>query len=133
MTGMARDVDAPPHPPRRRVPRPRNARGADPSGLGDPFSGGRRYRRRKIEDLASSFGDEFVAHLREQAEATWVQRRSRSGLHLVRVDRHTSAQGPDFAAVAAEVREEWRTARRAQGVDEALAKLRARWEIINEP
>jgi peptidyl-prolyl cis-trans isomerase C len=107
--------------------------GADPNGLGDPFSGGRRYRRRKIEDLASAFGDEFVAHLSEQAEATWVQRRSRSGLHLVRVDRRTSAQGPDFASVEAEVRDEWSTARRAQGVAEAMQKLRARWEIVTEP
>ncbi|MEO5728290.1 MAG: peptidylprolyl isomerase [Byssovorax sp.] len=107
--------------------------GADPNGLGDSFSGGRRYRRRKIDDLASSFGDEFVAHLSEQAPGTWVQRRSRSGLHLVRVDRRTSAQGPDFASVMAEVREDWRTARRGQGVDEAMAKLRARWEIVKEP
>lgn len=107
--------------------------GADPSGLGDPFSGGRRYRRRKIEDLASSFGDEFVAHLSEQAEATWVQRRSRFGLHLVRVDRHSSAQGPDFASVEAEVRDGWTTARREQALAEATAKLRARWEIVTAP
>jgi hypothetical protein len=107
--------------------------GADPNGLGDPFTGGRRYRRRKIEDLASSFGDEFVARLGEQAEATWVQRRSRFGLHLVRVDRRTSAQGPDFASVEAEVRDEWTTARRDQALAEAVARLRARWEIVAEP
>ena len=107
--------------------------GADPNGLGDSFTGGRRYRRRKIEDLASTFGDEFVAHLGEQAEATWVQRRSRFGLHLVRVDRHTSAQGSDFAAVEAEVRDDWTTARREKALAEAIQRLRARWEIVSEP
>src|SRR5687767_6364989 len=42
------------------------ASGAPPDGLGDAFPGGRRYRGRKLADLAAAFGDEFVAGLASQ-------------------------------------------------------------------
>ena len=43
------------------------ASGAPPDRLGDPFPGGRRYRGRKLADLALAFGDPFVAGLGAQA------------------------------------------------------------------
>jgi hypothetical protein len=88
------------------------AAGAAPERLGDRFSGGRRYRGRRIADLALAFGDEFVAGLATQPPETWVRRRSRHGLHLVRVDRVESARSADFATARLDVRKEWTDARR---------------------
>jgi peptidyl-prolyl cis-trans isomerase C len=52
------------------------AAGAAPERLGDPFSGGHRYRGRKLDDLAQAFGPEFVAGLATQPLGAWC-----SGAH----------------------------------------------------
>jgi hypothetical protein len=103
--------------------------GADPAGLGDTFSGGRRYRRRTTRDLGESFGPEFTSGLDQQREGTWALRRSRFGLHIVRVDRRTPAARPALAEVRAEVEEDIRRARRAEKLSAAVAALRARWPV----
>ncbi len=103
--------------------------GADPEGLGDRFSGGRRYRGRKPADLAKTFGDEFARGLATQPPGRWALRRSRFGLHLVRIDRHSAAHAVDFAAVRLDVRKEWRDRRLADGVAAEIARLRAGWEV----
>ena len=107
--------------------------GADPAGLGDTFSGGRHYRRRKLDDLARSFGDEFVTGMAEQTPGTWALRRSRFGLHLIRIERQTPAEVPELAAVLPDVRKDWEDARRADGYAAAMRTLRARWEIVRAP
>ncbi|MBA3393203.1 MAG: peptidyl-prolyl cis-trans isomerase, partial [Deltaproteobacteria bacterium] len=83
------------------------AAGASPDAMGDRFSGGRRYRGRKLADLAQAFGDEFVAGLATQPPATWARRRSRHGLHLVRVDRAEAGRAADFASARLDVRRAW--------------------------
>ncbi len=103
--------------------------GADPGGLGDSFSGGRRYRGRKPADLARTFGAEFVDGLDSQPPGSWALRRSRFGLHLVRVDRHSAAHAVDFATVRLDVRKEWRDDRRARAVDAEVARLRSGWTV----
>ena len=107
--------------------------GADPSGMGDTFSGGRRYRRRKLDDLAKAFGDEFVSGMERQPEGSWVVRRSRHGMHAVRVEARTPARAPDFAAVEADVRKDWEAARRGEVFEEAMRALRARWQVVRQP
>jgi hypothetical protein len=105
------------------------AAGAAPERLGDTFSGGRRYRGRKLTDLALQFGDEFVDGLAKQPVGSWVKRRSRYGLHLVRVDHVDAAKNADFAAARLDVRKQWLDARRAEELAAALRRLREGWTI----
>jgi parvulin-like peptidyl-prolyl isomerase len=105
--------------------------GAAPETLGDRFSGGHRYRGRKLADLEQSFGAGFVAGLDAQPAGAWVARRSRFGLHLVRVDRHEPGRAADFDTARPDVRKAWMEERRAAGLGEAIRGLRQRWEILH--
>jgi hypothetical protein len=105
------------------------ARGTAPERLGDRFTGGHRYRGRRIADLALAVGDEFVNGLAAQPIGTWVRRTSKHGVHLVRVDRVDAPRAPDFAAARLDVRKEWTEARRAAEVAAAMKKLRVSWAI----
>jgi hypothetical protein len=104
--------------------------GASPGGLGDTFSGGRRYRRRRIADLAVTFGESFTDTLDEQEVGTWELRASRLGLHVVRVDARTAASAARFDEVRSEVRDAWLEEARHASVQREIAALRARWTIV---
>lgn len=104
--------------------------GADPGGLGDTFSGGRRFRGRRIEALAEQFGPDFAAGVARQAEGAWALHRSTHGLHLVRIDSRTAARAPDFAEVKGAVAHDLREARLDEAFARAVAELRAGWEIV---
>lgn len=103
--------------------------GADPAKMGDTFQGGRRYRRRKLADLASAFGDEFVEGLGDQPEQTWERRASKLGFHLVRVDKKTAGEDATLESARLDVVKAWKDARRAEGVARAMAALRSEWSI----
>lgn len=105
------------------------AAGAPFETLGDRFPGGHRYRGRKLADLAEAFGDEFVAGLAAQVPGTWQRRRSKHGLHLVRIDRVTAAQAPDFAAARLDVRKSWLDEQRGRALAAEIKRLRDRWKI----
>lgn len=107
--------------------------GAEPAGLGDRFSGGRHYRQRSLPSLAEAFGDEFVEALREQADKTWTLRRSRYGLHLVRVDKWTAAAPSDFDSCKLDVAKDWKDAQRIKALESAMRDLRNRWPIERRP
>jgi hypothetical protein len=107
--------------------------GADPNGLGDVFAGGRRFRGRRLSDLADRFGDEFVEGMQSQAPGTWMLRRSPFGLHLVRVDRWAAGEAPSFDMALDEVRHDWVQAQRKSALDQAKQDLRSRWEIVDTP
>ncbi|HET6584740.1 MAG TPA: peptidylprolyl isomerase [Nannocystaceae bacterium] len=107
--------------------------GADPAGLGDTFAGGRRFRGRRIAELAERFGEAFTTGMATQSEGTWALRRSPAGLHLVRIERRTSARAPDFESQRDAVRHAWEEERRASAMDEAKRELRGRWEIVVAP
>jgi hypothetical protein len=106
--------------------------GADPAGLGDTFSGGRRYRRRVLADLTETFGREFVQGLAEQPLGRWERRRSRHGLHVVRVDVRTPAEAPSFEAVRDDVKLAVQRERREKLLADRVAELRKRWQIVDE-
>ncbi len=106
------------------------ARGAAPERLGDHFSGGHRYRGRQVADLEAAFGADFARGLTAQAPGTWQPRRSRFGLHLVRVERAEAARAADLATARLDVRKDWMEARRDAAVAAELARLRAGWEIV---
>ncbi|MCX4247918.1 peptidylprolyl isomerase [Paraliomyxa miuraensis] len=107
--------------------------GADPDGLGDRFSGGRRFRGRKLADLAVRFGDAFVDGMDAQPPGTWVLRRSTVGIHVVRLDRWTVGEAPRLQDVGDQVRHDWEQAQRASAIERATVELRAGWEIVESP
>lgn len=107
--------------------------GASPSGLGDTFSGGRRYRRRRLQDLTRTFGESFTRGLKGQAPGEWAMRRSRFGFHLVRIEARTPGGRPDFDSVRGRVEEAWRADRRSEAVAAQMATLRSRWEVVRKP
>ncbi len=104
--------------------------GDDPELLGDRFSGGQHYRGRKPADLAASFGPEFARDLDRQPLGRWQLRRSRHGLHLVRVDKVEAGSAADFAAARLDVAKEWTDARRAEQLAARVRALRARWQVV---
>lgn len=106
------------------------AGGQPPDRLGDVFPGGRRYRGRKLADLALAFGDEFVDGLAAQPLGTWKRRRSKHGWHVVRVDRADEGGAANFTKVQLDVRQAWLAERRAKALADATRELRARWEIV---
>ncbi len=111
------------------------AAGAEPARLGDTFQGGRRYRRRKLEDLAATFGDAFATALREAVSegpppSAWRVVGSRFGWHVVRLDGRSAAEAPPFDEVVADVRKDWLDARRDALATEAMRDLRARWTVV---
>lgn len=103
--------------------------GSDPAGLGDTFQAGRRFRRRKLADLAAAFGEEFIVGLDTQAEHSWERRRSKLGYHLVRVDGRTAGEHATFESSRLDVEKLWRDEQRDQGVRRALEELRSRWSV----
>ncbi|HET6614204.1 MAG TPA: peptidylprolyl isomerase [Kofleriaceae bacterium] len=107
--------------------------GASANGLGDRFSGGRHYRRRKIGDLAKAFGDEFVFGLSDQPVGTWAMRKSRFGYHVVRVDARTPAKNPDFDDVRLRVQKAWTEKQQADAVNAKVKALRKHWTVVIEP
>lgn len=104
--------------------------GASPDGLGETFSGGRRYRRRRIAQLGEAFGAEFARGLDAQPEGAWALRRSRFGLHLVRVDGRSGARTAAFEAVREDVRRDLLERRALEARARELARLRERWEVV---
>ncbi|HUQ02937.1 MAG TPA: peptidyl-prolyl cis-trans isomerase [Kofleriaceae bacterium] len=106
------------------------AAGAPPERLGDRFTGGHRYRGRRVADLALAFGDTFAAGLDAQPPGVWERRPSRYGWHLVRVDHTEAARSADFAAARLDVRKAWIEAHRARETNAALARMRAGWEVV---
>jgi hypothetical protein len=107
--------------------------GANPNGLGDTFSGGRRYRRRKLPDLQESFGEDFAAALANQRQGDWELLHSRFGMHVVRVEQRTAAGAPALDEVEAAVRQDWQEKRRAERIVEAMGALRRRYQVVTEP
>lgn len=105
-------------------------RGASPAGLGDSFSGGRRYRGRELEDLARIFGDAFVEGMSSQPIGTWARRRSRLGFHLVRIDRRIAARTPRFEEIREDVRHDFLERWEADAEARAMTRLRAEWEVV---
>lgn len=107
--------------------------GASPAGLGDRFSGGRRYRARDVADLAEAFGDAFADAVAAQSPGTWEKARSRFGIHLVRVDAIVPAHAADFDEVRDDVRAALREERASEAVARDVARLRALYSVVREP
>lgn len=107
--------------------------GVDPSGIGDPFAGGHRYRRRELTDLAEAFGPTFVVGLDTEPLDTWALHESTEGFHLVRIERRTKADKANFADVHDEVAGAVENESRERQLRVALDEVRARHRVIVTP
>jgi hypothetical protein len=103
--------------------------GADPNGMGDTFSGGRRYRKRALADLGESFGPEFVAGMADQKPGTWAIRKSRHGLHVIRVDAKTPAEAASFDAMRGEIEMAYDEKRKNERLAASIADLRRKYAV----
>lgn len=103
--------------------------GADPTGLGDRFAGGRRYRGRKLADLAASFGEDFTRGMDRDPLGEWTERRSRHGLHLLRLEKRTPPRNPELSDVRLEVVEQWKSEQRDRLFSARVDELRKRWRV----
>ena len=101
--------------------------GADPNGMGDTFSGGRKYRKRALADLSEAFGAEFVVGLADQKPGTWAIRRSRHGLHVIRVDAKAAAEAASFEAMRGEIEMAYDEKRKDERLAAAIADLRKKY------
>lgn len=104
--------------------------GASPNGLGDVFPGGRRFRLRRVAQLEESFGPELARTVAALEVGAWARTSSRFGVHLVRVDRRTTARAPSFEDARADVHDALVREARDAAVADAVAALRTRWEIV---
>ncbi len=103
--------------------------GASPIGMGDSFTGGRHYRGRHLEDLAESFGADFVVGLDTDALDVWTRHRSRFGLHVVRIEQRTAASAAEYERARPDAEHALREERRAERARRSIAALRDHWEI----
>jgi hypothetical protein len=103
--------------------------GASPNGLGETFSGGRRYRGRALADLEATFGPEFTSGLDTAALGEWSVRTSRFGTHVVRVDRRTAGSAAELGRARARVLEDYLNEKRDAAVNREVERLRAGWTI----
>ncbi len=103
--------------------------GASAAGLGDRFSGGRRYRQRTVQQLGEIFGAEFVEGLDVQPLGIWTQRVSKYGVHLVQVTARAESRGADFELDRLRIEQDWVEEREAEAAASARASLRAKWTI----
>jgi peptidyl-prolyl cis-trans isomerase C len=105
-------------------------RGVSPVGLGDTFSGGRRYRGRRVADLAEQFGEDFANGVDAEPAGVWQVHPSRFGLHVVRVERRSAASAADFERARLDVERDLMEEEEERASEHALEALRRRWEIV---
>lgn len=104
--------------------------GASPIGLGDTYPGGRHYRGRDVDDLASAFGPEFVTGFADTPDGEWSMHTSTRGLHLVRIDARIAASPADLERARVDVEHDFLEARRRDRSRRAIESLRERWQVV---
>lgn len=104
--------------------------GASPIGLGDTYSGGRHFRGRTLDDLASSFGPSFATDFADAPDGRWTLRSSRTGLHLVRIDSRAAASAADFERARVDVEHDLLESLRLERTQRVVRELRDRWRVI---
>jgi len=104
--------------------------GIDPTTLGDPFVRGRDFVLETEPELAAVFGPAFASAVMALPVGAWsAPIRSSYGIHLVRIKERRVAQSLGMAELRDRLRHDWQEERRAGANQEALARLRAQYEI----
>jgi hypothetical protein len=106
------------------------ARNADPASLGQPTLLPSRQEAMPLDLIARDFGEAFAEQLAKAPVGEWAGPvTSGFGMHLVRVSAIEQSQLPALADVRDVVAREWENARRKQAHEDALAKLRSRYDV----
>jgi len=112
-----------------------NAHGATrASDQGDPYPGPYDFAALSHEEIQRVFGDSGLSDdIFQVISGQWsTPLRSGFGWHTVYVSGHTSALQAEFAAVSERVRSDYLESRRGQHNAEAIAKLRAQFDIVRQ-
>jgi hypothetical protein len=101
--------------------------------LGDPFAGGHVFRGMTRQQIETRFGRELADAVLPLPEARWSDPiASPFGLHLVWVERHAPERMPSLEEVRDRVILSWRREQREAHLAQALAALRARYDVVVE-
>ena len=101
--------------------------------LGDPFAGGRVFRGMTPQQIGMRFGSEFADAVLALPEGRWSDPIvSPFGLHLVWVERHAPERTPSLEEVRDRVILSWRRELREAHLAQAIAALRARYDVVVE-
>lgn len=99
--------------------------------LGDPFSGGHVFRGTTRHRIGTRFGSDFADAILALPEGRWSDPiASPFGLHLVWVERHVAERVPALDEVRERVTLSWRREHREAHVEQSVAALRARYEVV---
>jgi hypothetical protein len=99
--------------------------------LGDPFAGGHMFRGMSRQRIETRFGSDFADAVFVLEEGRWSDPiASPFGLHLVRVEQHTPERVPGLEEVRDRVLLSWRGEQRKAHLEQAVAGLRARYDVV---
>jgi hypothetical protein len=99
--------------------------------LGDPFAGGHLFPGMTRQRIATRFGSDFADAVLALPEGRWSDPiASPFGLHLVWVERHTPERVPGLEEVRDRVLLSWRGEQRKAHLEQAVAALRARYDVV---
>jgi len=103
------------------------------AALGDPFAAGHEFRGMTRQQIAMRFGSELAEAVLALPEGRWSDPiASPFGLHLVWVERHAPERLPNLDEVRDRVILSWRHQQREAHLAQALAALRARYDVTVE-
>ena len=107
--------------------------GASPEGMGRPAPVPTRFSSAPASALASMFGDEFTAALRNAPTGSWAGPvGSGLGLHLVRIESRKVPSPPQLADVRQRLENDWRSAAIKRAEDETYRKLLEGYDVVIE-
>ncbi len=102
-------------------------------GMGRPAPVPARFSDASASELASIFGDEFAAALRDAPTSRWTgPLGSGLGLHLVRIDARKVPAPPLLAEVRQRLENDWRSAAIKQAEQETYRKLLDGYDVVIE-
>ena len=107
--------------------------GAAPAGMGRPAPVPLRFSAVPASQLASIFGDEFAAALRNAPTGGWTGPiGSGLGLHLVKIDARKVPAAPRLADVRARLENDWRSAAIKQAEEKTYRQLLEGYDVVIE-
>ena len=111
----------------------RGAGAADAAGVGDPPVAASPVTAATRRQVGDRFGAQFADAVFALQPGTWDGPvPSAHGQHLVLVTEHAAARLPELAEVSGRVAADMDAERRAGAVDAMYARLRARYEVIDD-
>jgi parvulin-like peptidyl-prolyl isomerase len=100
----------------------------DASGLPSPTE----YVRRSEAELSALQGPDLARRLWTLPTGVWRELSSSRGVHVVRVDEHTSASDPPLSSIREQVLAEYRKAQTAHAFQAEVARLTSQWRVHAE-